>query len=188
MRIIGGQAKGVKLHSLKGLSLRPTLDRVRESFFNQVSPVILGASFLDLCAGSGAMGIEALSRGANNVVFVEPHAGARKLVLKNLEKCRFAGAGEKDRRWDLLQSSAQSAISSLTKSARRFDIIYVDPPFADDLYAEVLLALSDSALLDESTQITVEHGRKTELDKSYGRLSLAKSRRIGDSCLSFFSL
>ena len=188
MRIIGGHAKGTRLSSLKGLSLRPTLDRVRESFFNQVNPVIRDASFLDLFAGSGAVGIEALSRGANDVVFVEPHSGAQKLILKNLEKCQFASADDNNRRWDLIQSSAQSAINLLTSTARRFDIIYVDPPFADNLYSEILLALSESTLLDEFTQITVEHGRKTELEKSYGRLSLTKSRRMGDSCMTFFSL
>ena len=184
MRIIGGKAKGTKLGSLKGLAVRPTLDRVRESFFNQISPVIQGAGFLDLFAGSGAVGIEALSRDADHVVFVEPQAGAWRLILKNLEKCRFAKA--EDKRWVLMKSSALEAIRSLAKTGRLFDLVYVDPPFADDLYAETLLALSESNLLDESAQVAVEHDRKTELDRSYGKLSLIKSRRMGDSCLSFF--
>lgn len=186
MRIIGGKAKGTKLASLKGLSIRPTLDKVRESFFNQVSPVIQDSEFLDLFAGSGAVGIEALSRGADNVVFVEPRAGARQLILKNLEKCRFGKAGQADSRWILIKSSALDAIRSLAKTGRKFDFVYVDPPFLDDLYAETLLALSGSNLLDESGQIIVEHDRKTELDGSYGKLELIKSRRLGDSRLSFF--
>ena len=186
MRIIGGKAKGTRLASLKGLSLRPTLDKVRESFFNQVSPVIRGAGFLDLFAGTGAVGIEALSRGANDVVFVEQRSGASMLIRKNLEKCRFAKAGETDCRWEIFKSSAQDAIRSLAKTDRRFDLIYVDPPFAEDLYADILLSISESDLLDEAAQVTVEHDRKTELDKSYGKLSLIKSRRLGDSCLSFF--
>lgn len=186
MRIIGGKAKGTKLASLKGLSIRPTLDKVRESFFNQVSPVIQGAEFLDLFAGSGAVGIEALSRGAENVVFVEPRAATRQLILKNLEKCRFGKADQSNSRWTLIKSSALDAIRSLAKTGRKFDFVYVDPPFSDDLYAETLLALSETNLLDESGRIIVEHDRKTELDRSYGKLALIKSRRLGDSRLSFF--
>ena len=142
---------------------------------------------LDLFAGTGAMGIEALSRGANGVVFVEPHSRARMLILKNLEKCRFAEARDTDSRFDIIQTSAQSAINSLAESGRRFDLIYADPPFMDDLYSDILLGLSASTLLNEGAQVTVEHNRKTKLVNSYGRLSLIKSRRLGDTCLSLFS-
>ena len=187
MRIISGSAKGTKLGSLKDLTIRPTLDRVRESFFNQISADIGGAGFLDLFSGSGAVGIEALSRGADNVVFVEKDPGARRLILNNLEKCRFGNGEQPDCKWELIKSSAQDAILSLAKAGNRFDIVYVDPPFADDLYGQALLSLSKSTLLEESAQIIAEHDRKTVLEESYGKLSLIKSRRIGDSCLSFYS-
>jgi len=186
MRIISGSAKGTKLGSLKGLSIRPTLDRVRESFFNQINADIQGAGFLDLFAGSGATGIEALSRGAENVVFVEKNSGARRLILNNLEKCRFGNEAQSDKKWTLINVSAQVAIPLLVKEESRFDIVYVDPPFGDDLYKQVLLSLSESKLLNESAQVVVEHDRKTDLEETYGKLSLIKSRRIGDSCLSFF--
>jgi 16S rRNA (guanine966-N2)-methyltransferase len=187
MRIISGSARGTKLGSLKGLSIRPTLDRVRESFFNQISPEIQGANFIDLFSGSGAVGIEALSRDADNVVFVEKDPGARGLILSNLEKCRFGNGEQTDCKWDLIKSSAQDAILLLNKTGSQFDFVYVDPPFADDLYGQVLSLLSESTLLAESAQIIAEHDRKTVLEESYGKLSLMKSRRIGDSCLSFFS-
>jgi len=186
MRIISGKAKGTRLGSLKGLSLRPTLDHVRESFFNQVSPVIEGAWFLDLFAGAGAVGIEALSRGAEKVVFVEPHPGAERLIRQNLLKCRFAEKGHNKNSWDLIQSSAIDAIRVLEKKGQRFDLIYVDPPFEDNLYDDTLLELSASKLLQETSQVIVEHFRKTGLEKNYGKLSWIKSRRLGDSCLSFF--
>lgn len=186
MRIIGGKAKGTRLGSLKGLSIRPTLDRVRESFFNQVSPVIEGAWFLDLFAGAGAVGIEALSRGAEKVVFVEPHPGAERLIRQNLLKCRFPGESDSGNSWVLIKSSAIEAIRILEKKGQRFDLIYVDPPFEDNLYEDVLLELSGSKLLKETSQVIVEHFRKTGLEKNYGKLSLIKSRRLGDSCLSFF--
>ena len=188
MRIISGSAKGTKLGSLKGLSIRPTLDRVRESFFNQINPDIHGSSFLDLFAGSGAVGIEALSRGAENVVLVEKDSRSRKLILNNLEKCRFGHDENPDCKWELIKASAQDAILSLEKAGNSFDFVYVDPPFAEGLYAPILLSLSSSNLLVESSQIIVEHDRKTDLEESYDKLSLIKSRRIGDSCLSFFSL
>ena len=186
MRIISGKAKGIRLGSLKGLALRPTLDRVRESFFNQVSPVIKGAWFLDLFAGAGAVGIEALSRGAEKVVFVEPHPGAERLIRQNLLKCRFAEEGHNKNSWVLIKTSAVEAIRILEKKGQRFDLIYVDPPFEDNLYDDTLLELSASKLLQETSQVIVEHFRKTGLEKNYGKLSLIKSRRLGDSCLSFF--
>ncbi|MGV7222292.1 MAG: 16S rRNA (guanine(966)-N(2))-methyltransferase RsmD [Nitrospinales bacterium] len=187
MRIISGSAKGTKLVGLKDLSIRPTLDRVRESFFNQINADIRGSGFLDLFAGSGAVGIEALSRGAENVIFVEKDSGARRLILNNLEKCRFGNDEQPDCKWNLIKSSAHEAILSLDKAGNKFDIVYVDPPFADDLYSSILLSLSSSNLLLESSQIIVEHDRKTDLEESYDKLIQIKSRRMGDSCLTFYS-
>lgn len=187
MRIIGGKSKGTRLGSLKGLAIRPTLDRVRESFINQVSPIIEGSRFLDLFAGTGALGIEALSRGAESVVFVEPHPGACELIRHNLSKCGFHQSGYNDPAWQLIKSSALEAMRSLDKKAQRFDLIYIDPPYEKDLYAETLLAISASNLMAESAQVIVEHYRKKELQETYDKLSLIKSRRMGDSCLSFFA-
>ncbi|MDH3257317.1 MAG: 16S rRNA (guanine(966)-N(2))-methyltransferase RsmD [Nitrospinota bacterium] len=189
MRVIGGTAKSTPLASLKGARVRPTLDRVRESLFNQLAGEIAGARFLDLFAGSGAIGIEALSRGAEEVVFVELNSKAQAVIYQNLAKCRFldSESGEKkSKNWILLKSNALHALKVLAERDHQFDLVYVDPPYADDLYEETLTALAHSPLLAESAQVIAEHHHKTVLGESYDKLNLIKNRRIGDTCLSFY--
>ena len=189
MRVIGGKAGGTKLVSFKSGDIRPTLDRVKESFINQVRPVVVGAHFLDLFAGTGSIGIEALSQGADLVVFVDNNHKAQELICQNLVKCHFGTAGSfQDPHWELLNMSVPRAIATLDSRGLRFGLVYVDPPFREELYEDTLLALAKSNLLDESSLVIVEHHRKEALLENYGRLVLVKERRIGDSCLSFFSL
>ncbi len=190
MRVIAGTARGTRLGALNGASIRPTLDRVKESFFNKVGQTLEGAVFLDLFAGTGSMGIEALSRGAEKVVFVENDHRAQSLIYSNLERCHFGPdgieAGEKN--WVLLKSSAMHALSMLREKGNRFDIVYVDPPFADGLYEECLLALARSNLLTESSLVIAEHHHKNALQKKYDKLTLQSERKLGDSCLSYYQL
>lgn len=185
MRIISGSARGTKLVSIGSADIRPTLDRVKESFFNQVGPGLEGEAFLDLFAGSGGMGIEALSRGAEKVVFVEPNPEAQSIILQNLEKCKMA---DDPARWVLLKSPALAGLKSLAERKLDFDLVYVDPPFADDLYEPTLLELAASGLLRPDAMVVVEHFHKTVLRKNYDKLELYKDRRLGDSCLSFYRL
>lgn len=185
MRVISGTARGTRLVSLGSADIRPTLDRVKESFFNQVGPGLEGINFLDLFAGSGNMGIEALSRGAETVVFVEPKSEAQSIIMQNLEKCRMTGDSP---RWVLINSPALAGLKTVKHKELSFDLVYVDPPFADDLYEPTLMALSLSGILRKEAQVVVEHFHKTVLQKNYDRLEFYKDRRLGDSCLSFFSL
>ena len=190
MRVIGGTAKSTPLASLKGAKVRPTLDRVRESLFNQIAGEIAGARFLDLFAGSGAIGIEALSRGAEEVVFVELNSQAQAIIYQNLAKCRFldSESGEKkSKHWILLKSNALHALKVLAERGHQFDLVYVDPPYADELYEDTLTALARSGLLEEDAQVIAEHHHKTVLLENYDRLNLFKTRQIGDTCLSFYS-
>ena len=190
MRVIAGQAKGTRLAGLKGSRVRPTLDRVRESLFNILGQNFSGDYFLDWFGGSGAVGIEALSRGAEKVVWVENNRQAQKLIYANLEKCRFwSDEGKpKSANWVLLKMDALQAVSVLEERSFQFDIIYMDPPFADDLYAKCLTTLSKSQLLKVSSIVVVEHHHKNFLQKLYGKLQLADQRQVGDTCLSFYSL
>ena len=190
MRVISGKAKGTQLVSLNRAPIRPTLDRVRESFFNQIAGEVEGTWFLDLFAGSGAVGIEALSRGAERVYFVEPHRQAQGVIYKNLERAGFSQPEEPDtpKNWMLLKSNALHALEVLQKKQARFDWVYVDPPFPDDLYQETLLRLSASQVLKESATVVVEHFRKTGLPETYGKLAQTKTRRLGDTSLSFYEL
>ncbi len=190
MRIIAGSARGRKLAALGGRDIRPTLDRVKESFFNQVGPYLDGLNFLDLFAGSGSMGLEALSRGADRVVFVEQNSDARRLIMDNLKRCSFASVDEGDleNRWRLVAGDALSVLDILAKGPDRFDLIYVDPPFSKGLYGPCLTKIAHSGLLKEDAFVVTESHRKEELQGNYDTLSLFKERRLGDTCLSFFSL
>lgn len=190
MRVIGGTAKSTPLVSLKGARVRPTLDRVRESLFNQIAGEIPGARFLDLFSGSGAIGIEALSRGAGEVVFVELNSKAQAVIYQNLAKCQFLDSEseeKKSKNWILLKSNALHALKVLAERHHQFDLVYVDPPYADDLYEETLMALAHSGMLTESVQVIAEHHHKTALQENYDKLNLIKTRKIGDTGLSFYS-
>lgn len=190
MRVIAGTAKGTKLVTLKGALIRPTLDRVKESFFNKVGQTLDGLVFLDLFAGTGSMGVEALSRGAKKVVFVESSPNAHPIIYGNLKKCRFFPDKDEEqgKDWILLKSDAFHALRILGDRAYRFDLVYVDPPFKEDLYEECLLALSASGLLEESAMVVVEHYHKNVLRENYGKLALTSEKRLGDSCLSYYQL
>ncbi len=190
MRIIGGKLKGIKLVGLSGVSIRPTLDRVRESLFNQLAPDMEGAVFLDLFAGTGAIGIEAISRDAEKVVFVESSAKAQKIIYQNLDKCKLFDISDpnKKKQWLLIKNSASQAIKILQEREYQFDLVYVDPPFAGGWYEDTMVELAKSTLLKTTSIVIVEHHHKTILLESYGRLFLIKSRKLGDSNLSFFSI
>jgi 16S rRNA (guanine966-N2)-methyltransferase len=183
MRVISGAARGTRLVELGDVEIRPTLDRVKESFFNLIGQGLEGRAFLDLFAGTGSMGIEALSRGAEKVFFVEKNPTAQALITRNLEKCRMK---DQITRWQLMKQGALQALPVLQEQGARFDIIYVDPPFADDLYQSTLSALE--GVLKKDGWVIVEHYHKTELQESYGKLKSFKDKRLGDSCLSFFQM
>ena len=183
MRVISGAARGTRLVEPVNLEVRPTLDRVKESFFNLIGQTLYGRTFLDLFAGTGSMGIEALSRDAEKVFFVEKNPVAQALIKRNLEKCRMT---DQITRWQLMKQEALQALTLLQKQSAKFDYIYVDPPFADDLYQSTLSALE--VVLKKDGWIIVEHFHKTELQGSYGRLKTFKNRRLGDSCLTLFQI
>ena len=183
MRVISGSARGTRLVELGNVEIRPTLDRVKESFFNLIGQRLEERAFLDLFAGTGSMGIEALSRGAEKVFFVEKNAAAQALIKRNLEKCRMA---DQIFRWRLIKQEALQTLLLLKKQIVKFDFIYVDPPFADDLYESTLFVLEE--VLKKDGWVIVEHFHKTELLESYGRLKSFKDRRLGDSCLKFFEI
>ena len=187
MRVISGTARGARLTDLGDIEIRPTLDRVKESFFNQVGPILEGLSFLDLFAGTGSIGIEALSRGTDKVVFVEHNSQAQSLIFRNLEKCRMTLDNQTER-WELIKLDALRGLSVLRDKGSLFDLVYVDPPFGENLYGSCLSKLSDSGILKEDAWVIVEHFHKTRLQKRYGKLKTFKDRRLGDSCLSFFKI
>jgi len=173
MRVIAGRAKGTKLTSIKGSQVRPTLDNVRETLFNILGHDLSGEYFLDWFGGSGAVGIEALSRGAEKVVWIENNRQSQSLIYENLKRCRFESNNESESscfEWELLKIDALQALPILEKKLLKFDVIYIDPPFADNLYEKCLIGLSKSQLLKKESLVVVEHHKKNILRGVYGRL------------------
>ena len=190
MRVIAGQAKGTKLVSIKSSQVRPTLDQVRETLFNILGHDLSGEYFLDWFGGSGAVGIEALSRGAKKVVWVENNRQSQDLIYANLKKCRFENNKSELPcfAWELLKMGALQALPILEKKSLKFDVIYIDPPFADNLYEKCLIGLSRSQMLKKESLIVVEHHNKNILQDIYGRLFRSDQRQSGDTSLSFYGL
>ncbi len=162
MRVIAGKARRIPLKCIEGSGTRPTTDRIKETLFNMLSDDIPGCRFLDLFSGSGAIGIEALSRGAKAAVFVEKNRRAASCIRENLEKTRL---GEDAR---LLQTDCRKALSLLEKEEQFFDIIFMDPPYNHLLEKEILTRLADSTIADETTLIIAEASLETDLSYLQG--------------------
>lgn len=182
MRIIAGRFKGKKLVSPKRMTTRPTLDRVKESYFRIVQDQVTGVKFLDLCAGSGAIGLEAFSREAGLVVFVERDHRLIRLIKANLEKC---GIVNKDHRIQLLPFEVQKCLTNFDRTQTQFHLIYFDPPYSSDLYFRCLNQIGTSTILARQGMICVEHNQ-SDFPKQIGKLKQTKEKKYGDTRLSFF--
>ena len=174
MRIIAGSRKGHTIHAPRGHDTRPTADRVRENVFNLVGPVD-GADVLDLFAGSGAMGLEALSRGAARAVFVERDPDAVRTIERNLDRLRLAGA--------VLRRDAVTALAAEAAAGRKYDLVLVDPPY--DMYSSVQpqLARYLPAVLAGDGLLVVETDARLEPELP---LPLRTSRRYGQARVTLF--
>jgi 16S rRNA (guanine(966)-N(2))-methyltransferase RsmD len=175
MRIIAGSRKGHPIHAPKGLDTRPTGDRVREAAFNLIGPVD-GASVLDLFAGTGAMGMEALSRGAERAVFVEASRDACRAIERNLDRLRLTGA-------IVLNQDALRALAGETAAGRTYDLVLVDPPYAEWERLQPRLAHYLPAVLAEDGLLVVETGSRDEPELP---LAQRTSRRYGSARLTLF--
>ena len=182
MRIVAGTLRSRQLKSLKGLALRPTSDRLRETLFNILGARVEGSRFLDLFAGSGAIGIEAISRGAVSAVFVENHSAAVRLIRANLASLRIESGAR------VVLAEVAAAIRTLEKLPdTAFDFIFLDPPYAEEKqYEGTLRALEKSLLAGESTIVIAEHRKTFELPAALGRLERVRILRQGDAALSFY--
>jgi 16S rRNA (guanine966-N2)-methyltransferase len=183
VRIIAGKYRGRRLKSPPSLETRPTSDRLRETLFNILTPRIKGVRFLDLCAGSGAVGIEALSRGAAHASFVDQSRRMCGLIEANLEAL---GVGEDDAAVINVEA-AEFLLRRVKKEGEPFDIIFFDPPYAAD-YEVVLNSLGGQVtrLFTNDGMVIVEHHRKNDLPGPFGGLNRYRQLKQGDSCLSFY--
>src|SRR5437773_5833256 len=183
LRIIAGKYRGRRLKSPPTLQTRPTSDRLRETLFNILAPQIEGARFLDLCAGSGAVGIEALSRGAAHVTFVDQSRKMCTLIEASLDALNV-DEGEAD---VVGLEASEFLRKRAKKTARPFDLIFFDPPYQSD-YEGVMNYLGESPArwLVEDGVLIVEHHKKREFAEQCGALKRNRVVKLGDSCLSFY--
>lgn len=182
MRVVAGSARGRRLKGLRGLAVRPTADRVKEALFS-----ILGSRFvfegevLDLFSGTGGLGIEALSRGASRVVFVEQHRPMARVLEENLDTCGLRSRAE------IRCRPVKRALDDLEGEGRRFAGVLLDPPYGRGLARETLERLGQGKLLGEDAWVVVEHEVDEKLPQESGTLRLTRERRYGKTALSLYA-
>ena len=179
-RVIGGQGRGRRLKSPAGEKTRPTGARVKQTLFDILAPLIPGSRFLDLFAGGGAMGLEALSRGAARVALVDRSAAAVEVIRHNVSALKGLGGDVQ-----VFRQDAATAAAGLAASGLRFDVVFLDPPYESELY-EPLLEQAGEGLLADGGVVVAEHFHKRVLPERIGRLLRTRSVRIGDHRLSFY--
>lgn len=185
MRVIGGQYRSRVLSAPDGWHTRPTSDRLRETLFNVLAPRIEGAVFVDLYAGSGAVGIEALSRGASKAIFVEQAQPALKAIRRNLAALGIHGS------YALEARGVGAGLRGMTSSGRTGDIVFLDPPYEQTNEYEAALGLLGgecSLLLAPGAMVVAEHAKKSDLGERYGSLVRYRVLKQGDAALSFYSI
>jgi 16S rRNA (guanine966-N2)-methyltransferase len=182
LRVISGAAGGRKLKTVKGISTRPTSGRVKESLFNMLAYMIRGSEVLDLFAGTGSLGIEALSWGAARAVFIDKNAECCAAIKKNLENTGFAGHAE------VYPIDFAEGIKRLSLEGRKFDLVLLDPPYNKNFIQESLNLLEKNDIIKTGGVIAAEHGKSDSLPERLGRLKVVDSRKYGDTMIAIYNM
>ena len=180
MRISGGDLRGRPLQSVKGKVIRPTSDLLRQAIFNVLGPGVRNARVLDLCAGTGAIGLEALSRGAAEATFVENDRRAVETLRSNLMRLDLTARAQ------VVASDVLLALRRLGARGDRFDYIFLDPPYAGSLAVDCIETLADGAILGENGALVTQALHTTPLPERAGVLRQTWRRRYGESCLAVY--
>lgn len=180
MRIISGQYKGRRLQSISGTAVRPTADQVREALFNILSQKVAGSCVLDLFAGTGALGVEALSRGARCAVFVDNASRPLTVLRKNLHQFSLLSQSRVIR-WDISKN-----LNCLKPLQNRFDLVFMDPPYHNNLVPVALSNLLRVHCLAPGATIVAEHERHFDIAPPDASISITDRRRYGQTSLTFF--
>lgn len=191
MRVIAGTYRSRRLGTLRGMAMRPSSDRLRETLFNILAADVRDSVFVDLFAGSGAVGIEALSRGAGRTIFVEHHPAAVKLLRTNLESLGIAVASPTRKAFagsaEIIAADAIEGLDQLAARKLKVDILFADPPYAESAaYSAVLDWLGDSELIAPGGRVILEHSRRQLLPAVAGLLERNRVVEQGDTVLSFY--
>ncbi|NQZ00580.1 MAG: 16S rRNA (guanine(966)-N(2))-methyltransferase RsmD [Bdellovibrionales bacterium] len=177
MRIIAGQFRGHRLVAFKAGHIRPTTDRVKESLFNRLQAKIPGAKVLDLFSGTGSLGLEALSRGAEHVQFVDSHPKSIGILKKNVQLLKVEG----------IVSISQADVRQFLKTLQApYDLIFIDPPFTKKMADQVMADLASSKAFGPETTIAIESSHQEEMKDEYLPLVLLDRKEFGDKTLSLF--
>ena len=181
MRIIGGALKGKRLYHIKGLAIRPTTDYLRESIFNILAGTVEDAVVLDLFAGTGGLGIEALSRGASRAVFVDKAPQAIKTLRRNIGACCL------ERRSTIIRRDILRGLAFLKSIGQAFDLVFVDPPYDKGLVERAIRLLDRAESTADGVSIVVEHSRREALPEKVARFVLSDQRHYGKTLVSFYA-
>lgn len=179
MRIISGKYKGRVLSNFQADHIRPTTDRVKETLFNKWMYYMDQSKVLDLFSGTGSLGLEALSRGASHVTFVEKNVSSIKILKKNIELLKLAST-----EYMIIQKDVVSFLKNYNQAP--FDLILVDPPFTEKMAHQVMLSLEQSQCVGTETLVAIESAKKEQIEASYSHLIRYDLKDYGDKLLSFF--
>lgn len=179
VRVISGSARGLKLNTPGDDRVRPTTDRVKESMFNIVQDWVYDSQVLDLFAGSGALGIEALSRGASQAVFCDNSLDSIKIIKSNIEKARVVDRSK------IVSGDYKRCLRDMEAKNQSFDMIFVDPPYYEGLFEEVLDTIRSCKILKKDGIVIVEHDAKRPIGQVEG-LEVYKEKKYGITMLTFY--
>ncbi|MDR1773700.1 MAG: 16S rRNA (guanine(966)-N(2))-methyltransferase RsmD [Clostridioides sp.] len=180
MRIISGKVRGLKLETPKNDDIRPTTDRIKESVFNIINSYILDSEVLDLFSGSGSLGLECISRGAKKCVFVDSNKESINLLKKNIRKTRFEENSE------VFNLDFRDALGQFGTKNKKFDLIFLDPPYHEGLFEEALQKIQKNNLIKEDSLIIVEHDTEDKLPDKIDKLSKKDERKYGKTTITFY--
>ena len=181
MRITGGQARGRRMETIEGFSIRPTSDRVREAVFNLLGQDLSGQRVLDLFAGTGSLAIESLSRGASHAILVDKSERAIDLIRKNLRQVGFENQGIALKK-DLTSGLPQSR----SIAGEKFSIVFLDPPYRDDFIPVLLEQISRNGCVIQGARAVAETGKDRKPPPAVGDFSIIKTRTYGDTRISIY--
>ena len=180
MRVVAGSARGRKLKAPRGMETRPTADRVKESIFNVLSSRLIATRVLDLFAGTGSLGIEALSRGADHAVFVEDNPRVIQIIRENVEAAGFVEKAT------VLRREAIGAIAEFQRSGEKFDLAFADPPYQKGWVSRVMQAMAAGPILAPGGVLVLEHTRREPAPQLVGALVLSRQLTYGDTVVSLY--
>ncbi|ETT85748.1 16S rRNA (guanine(966)-N(2))-methyltransferase RsmD [Viridibacillus sp. FSL R5-0477] len=180
MRVIAGDRKGMPLKAVSGTTTRPTTDKVKESLFNILGPFFDGGTVLDLFAGSGGLGIEAISRGMDKGIFIEKDGRAFQNLKENIQKCRY------EEHTELFRNDAVRAMKALIKKGVQVDLIFLDPPYKKRAYYDLVEEIVSNNVISRSGTIVCEHDHDTDLPDNFLHFEKIREESYGSIIISFY--